>query len=146
MNRKCPFWALTSKGSIPMRTGKYIPFLLIGIILVLQFCIYKKKTKIFYLQVGVILKSYVGKIYCVLCNKSFWHFLLLDQSFDQLKLLNEKLTYLKSKYRQLTGLGLGHNNVVTDHSAIPKCFPKKQVAFAKTHKTGSSTLQNIFFR
>jgi len=94
-----------------MRTGKYIPFLLIGIILV-----------------GVILKSYV------------------DQSFDQLKLLNEKLTYLKSKYRQLTGLGLGHNNVVTDHSAIPKCFPKKQVAFAKTHKTGSSTLQNIFFR
>ena len=28
----------------------------------------------------------------------------------------------------------------------PKCTPKHKIAFAKTHKTGSSTLQNIFFR
>jgi len=27
-----------------------------------------------------------------------------------------------------------------------ECQPRSKVAFAKTHKTGSSTLQNIFFR
>ena len=27
-----------------------------------------------------------------------------------------------------------------------KCHPQTSVSFAKTHKTGSSTLQNIFFR
>ena len=28
----------------------------------------------------------------------------------------------------------------------PKCKPRHQVAFAKTHKTGSSTIQNILLR
>ena len=27
-----------------------------------------------------------------------------------------------------------------------KCFPQKQILFLKTHKTGSSTIANIFFR
>lgn len=43
--------------------------------------------------------------------------------------------------------------VYTDEARIPpiveemiRCQPKTKLAFAKTHKTGSSTLQNILFR
>ena len=92
----------------------------------------------------------------------------VDQSSAQLLILNSQLSYLKGRYWQLTGLEavtdkktprLHHNN-----GESSQCFPRKQVttnsppvfhyllfiflqiAFAKTHKTGSSTLQNIFFR
>ena len=50
-----------------------------------------------------------------------------------------------SRYRQLAGLDSAE--ATEDKQAeAGSCSPKTQVAFAKTHKTGSSTLQNIFFR
>lgn len=72
-----------------------------------------------------------------------------DQSFSRLKLLNTQLKYLKNRYRQLTGLTSKTQNDLLSHintNSSSHCFPKKQLDFAKTHKTGSSTLQNIFFR
>ena len=38
------------------------------------------------------------------------------------------------------------SQLVKQHHWNRKCKPQLQVAFAKTHKTGSSTLQNIIFR
>ena len=38
------------------------------------------------------------------------------------------------------------SQLVKQHHWNEKCKPQLQVAFAKTHKTGSSTLQNIIFR
>ena len=54
-----------------------------------------------------------------------------------------------SRYRQLAGLepalsAVSAQDTETDNEHL--CVSKKQVVFAKTHKTGSSTLQNIFFR
>ncbi len=39
-----------------------------------------------------------------------------------------------------------HLSVESNHKVKRSCSPLTKVAFAKTHKTGSSTLQNIFFR
>ena len=42
---------------------------------------------------------------------------------------------------------IGHDPaLLTNATEVGYCTPRSQVAFAKTHKTGSSTLQNIFFR
>merc|ERR1719508_394198 len=69
----------------------------------------------------------------------------IDQSYIQVSQLNSQLSVLKARYRQLAGLG--SESVIEDVEAGgDSCSPKTQVAFAKTHKTGSSTLQNIFFR
>eukprot|EP00090_Calanus_glacialis_P043574 TRINITY_DN7717_c0_g1_i3.p1 TRINITY_DN7717_c0_g1~~TRINITY_DN7717_c0_g1_i3.p1 ORF type:complete len:421 (-),score=144.99 TRINITY_DN7717_c0_g1_i3:79-1341(-) len=69
----------------------------------------------------------------------------IDQSYIQVSQLNSQLSVLKARYRQLAGLDSAE---VTEGEKAEggSCSPKTQVAFAKTHKTGSSTLQNIFFR
>ncbi|TRY61264.1 hypothetical protein TCAL_07456 [Tigriopus californicus] len=54
-------------------------------------------------------------------------------------------TYYKTLERQLQQLQERFDGLaVVDEDS--KCSPTKSVAFAKTHKTGSSTLQNILFR
>jgi len=70
----------------------------------------------------------------------------IDQHHIEVSQLSSQLSLLKSRYRQLAGLG--SEPPVTEGREVGSgsCFPKTQVAFAKTHKTGSSTLQNIFFR
>jgi len=58
--------------------------------------------------------------------------------------LGEQLNVLRASYRQLAGLP----EAPTKMGSFGKgyCKAETKVAFAKTHKTGSSTLQNIFFR
>merc|ERR1712156_906301 len=71
----------------------------------------------------------------------------IDQSYIQVNQLNSQLNVLKARYRQLAGLDEESDQELSDSNLESGvCAPKTQVAFAKTHKTGSSTLQNIFFR
>jgi len=60
----------------------------------------------------------------------------------QVSELGEQLEVLRASYRQLAGVAEDQMNSL----ANGKCKPETKIAFAKTHKTGSSSLQNIFFR
>merc|ERR1719206_504509 len=71
----------------------------------------------------------------------------IDQSYIQVSQLNTQLRILKTRYRQLAGLS-SEPDSEAEYAQQEQgvCSPRTQVAFAKTHKTGSSTLQNIFFQ
>ena len=74
----------------------------------------------------------------------------VDLFEDQVKIIQTvKIFSVLKRYRQLTGMTPTSQYDLMSNlngNSSSKCFPKKQLAFAKTHKTGSSTLQNIFFR
>lgn len=61
---------------------------------------------------------------------------LLRQQQNELTAIRESLNELKKK--QLDKVDHGND--------FQSCEPSQKIAFCKTHKTGSSTLQNIFLR
>ena len=58
-------------------------------------------------------------------------------------ILNLRSDYLYENAMVGQNLGFGTPADVED---LKLCLPKTKIAFAKTHKTGSTTLQNIIFR
>lgn len=77
---------------------------------------------------------------CVLILVVLW---TTQQAFLNQDQLKRELGVLKASYIQMAALvGAGEQKVEKEKS----CREHTQIAFAKTHKTGSSTLQNILFR
>ena len=50
------------------------------------------------------------------------------------------------KRQQETVENTNNSGTITNQPGIPKCSPIQHVLFLKTHKTGSTTIANIFFR
>lgn len=71
---------------------------------------------------------------------------------DYIKSLERKIDNLQKFCSQTTDRNLFNDisqeviETKAKFSLSGKCQPLKKIAFAKTHKTGSSTLQNILFR
>ena len=92
-----------------MRSGKVFPICLL-IIITVGLGLISLKTEPHSEQVGLSVKYY------------------LDQSSAQLRVLTDQLTYLRTRYGELTGLeSSSQTKTRHDTSQAGKCFPRKQV-------------------
>ena len=91
-----------------MRSGKVFPICLL-IIITVGLGLISLLTEPHSEQVGLSVKYY------------------LDQSSAQLRVLTDQLTYLRTRYGELTGLESSQTKTRHDTSQAGKCFPRKQV-------------------